>query len=148
MTTCICNLGSRITRGVVGFFMAGIMGRWGQTKTVLVNKFFVAVLSFGLVGCMGTVHRSGTTVYPPRSHDHEIIVVESDSQLPKPGQWIKIGEATVTDNGWGADVSKMLVEKARDLGGDALVGVQKYKSTQTLGIGWKDFARGEVWRRQ
>jgi len=100
-----------------------------------------------VASCMSTAQRTGSAPYAARRLDHTVIVAETKDSLPVDhGPWVKIGEATATDNGWGGDVTKMLMQKARDLGGDALVGLQKYKTTQTFGIGWKDLAHAEVWR--
>lgn len=48
-----------------------------------------------LASCASTSHRLGVT-YPARPHDHLVIVVETDAQLPLAGgPWIKIGESTM-----------------------------------------------------
>ena len=113
-----------------------------------VKRLFLTVVGIQLsAGCMSTVQRQDGKVFAPRPASHSVILVETSAELPSErGPWVKIGEATVTDNGWGADVTKLLIERARRMGGDALVRIQKHKTTQSLGIGWKDFATAEVWR--
>jgi hypothetical protein len=95
---------------------------------------------------MSTSERFGKT-FPPRSADHLIVEVESHTMLPvSKGPWTKIGEATVSDNAWGADVNKMLINKARAMGGDALVKFHKFKTIARCGFLWTTTAHAEIWR--
>lgn len=110
-------------------------------------RLVVPLFFMVMVACSSTSERYGDQVYPPRPEEHPVIVVETEDQLPKDrGPWLKIGEVTATDNGWGGDVIKMLMPAARRMGGDAIVQAAKYKTTQTFGIGWKSLAGAIVWR--